>query len=47
LIFRNPNRLEERLKLIPGVVENGIFARRIADFVLIAKKDGVMQLGRL
>jgi len=47
LDFQEPYRLEEQLKLIPGVVENGIFARRIADLVLIAKKDGMMHLGRL
>lgn len=30
-----PIRLEETLKLIPGVVENGIFAKRIPDLLIV------------
>lgn len=36
-----PIKMEEKLKLIPGVVENGIFAKRSADIVLIGKESGV------
>ncbi|OYV55172.1 MAG: hypothetical protein B7X00_00815 [Legionella sp. 21-45-4] len=36
----NPLRLEEALKQITGVVENGIFAKRPADKVLVAFHDG-------
>ena len=40
-----PHRLENALNQIPGVVENGIFAHRRADKVLVAYADGrvVMQ----
>lgn len=47
LDLQEPYRTEERLKMITGVVESGIFGKRIADFVLIAKKDGMMQLGKI
>lgn len=40
----NPIALEEQIKGITGVVECGIFARRIADKVLVANKSGVDQL---
>lgn len=36
--------LEEAIKLIPGVVENGIFAKRLADKVLVASDAGVTTL---
>ncbi len=32
--------LEDRINCIPGVVDNGIFAHRIADKVVMAKKNG-------
>lgn len=34
--------LEEKLKLIPGVVESGLFAKRLADKVLVATESGVI-----
>ncbi len=40
----NPIALEEQIKGITGVVDCGIFARRIADKVLVANKSGVDQL---
>lgn len=40
-----PIELENAINLIPGVVENGLFANRLADKVLVAKADGVVQLG--
>lgn len=40
----DPVSLEQTLNNIPGVVTNGIFARRLADIILIAKKDGVSTL---
>ncbi|MFA5960923.1 MAG: ribose-5-phosphate isomerase RpiA [Tatlockia sp.] len=36
--------LEEAIKLIPGVVENGLFAKRLADKVLVASASGVTTL---
>ncbi|MDF1827152.1 MAG: ribose-5-phosphate isomerase RpiA [Legionellaceae bacterium] len=36
-----PMAMEEAIKLIPGVVENGIFAKRPADQVIIARAHGV------
>jgi ribose 5-phosphate isomerase A len=40
----DPEELDEALKLIPGVVENGLFIG-IADLVIIAGTDGVTLLG--
>lgn len=40
----NPPELEAQINQIPGVVTNGLFARRTADYLLIAKQDGVEQL---
>lgn len=33
--------LEEAIKLLPGVVDNGLFAKRLADKVIIARETGV------
>ena len=33
--------LEDLLKLIPGVVESGLFAKRLADKVIVGKLEGV------
>lgn len=41
LPMQNPIKLEDELKLIPGVVENGIFAHRPADIVLLGTPQGV------
>lgn len=43
----NAVALEESIKRITGVVESGLFARRLADIVLIAGKDGVKKLDLL
>lgn len=40
----DPERLEADLDAIPGVLENGIFARRPADVVLAGADDGVRRL---
>lgn len=40
----DPVCLENAVNVIPGVVENGLFANRLADIVLIAGKDGVTVL---
>jgi ribose 5-phosphate isomerase A len=40
----DPERLETELDAIPGVVENGIFARRRADLVLAGTDAGVRAL---
>ncbi|WP_133139963.1 ribose-5-phosphate isomerase RpiA [Legionella genomosp. 1] len=33
--------LEQAIKLLPGVVENGLFARQLADKVIVAGKQGI------
>ncbi|HZL65185.1 MAG TPA: ribose-5-phosphate isomerase RpiA [Thermoleophilia bacterium] len=40
----DPERLEVAIDAIPGVVENGIFARRRADVVLVGAQEGVRVL---
>jgi ribose 5-phosphate isomerase A len=37
----NPTELETTLNQIPGVVTNGLFARRKADVLLLSSADGV------
>lgn len=39
-----PLALEDSINLIPGVVENGVFAHRLADKVLVASADGITNL---
>ena len=39
-----PIALENAINIIPGVVENGLFASRLADRVLVASKDGVITI---
>ena len=41
----SPKRLEDAINLITGVVENGLFSRRLADHVLVANANGVRHLG--
>lgn len=42
--IEEPEELDEALKLIPGVVENGLFIG-IADLVIVAGADGITLLG--
>jgi len=42
----NPPLLETEINQIPGVVTNGIFARRSADVLLLATADGVEKISR-
>lgn len=44
LSINTPIALEEQIKLITGVVDNGLFAKRAADIVLIASKDGIQKI---
>lgn len=44
LKINTPVALEDSIKLIPGVVDNGVFAHRLADKVLVASAQGVSQL---
>ena len=44
LPLTKPIEMEQRLKQIVGVVESGLFAKNIADKVLIASKQGVQEL---
>jgi ribose 5-phosphate isomerase A len=39
-----PKEIEEKLKAIVGVVENGVFAKRTADVVLLGSGSGVRKL---
>ncbi|MCW8399191.1 ribose-5-phosphate isomerase RpiA [Legionella sp. PATHC038] len=41
LTINEPLDMEDRINRITGVVENGIFAHRTADVVLLASQDGV------
>lgn len=41
LSIREPVMLEEAINQIPGVVCNGIFARRPADILLVGTANGV------
>ena len=46
LTIMKPVELEERLNNIPGVVTNGLFARRPADVLLLATDQGVRTINR-
>ena len=46
LTILDPVDLETRINMIPGVVTNGIFARRPADVLLLATPEGVKTLKR-
>jgi ribose 5-phosphate isomerase A len=46
LTILDPPELESRINQITGVVTNGLFARRGADILLLAGKDGVETLRR-
>lgn len=41
-----PIAMEEMIKLIPGVVENGLFAKRCPDVVLVAGPKGIQTIRR-
>lgn len=40
----SPRALEDKINMIPGVVENGLFSKRLADKVLVATPNGVITL---
>ena len=44
LNMNEPRVMEEAINIIPGVVENGLFATRLADVVLVASDSGVSAL---
>jgi ribose 5-phosphate isomerase A len=44
LRITEPVRLEEKLNQIPGVVSNGLFARRPADVLLVGTANGVTRI---
>ena len=46
LTIMKPVELETQINMIPGVVTNGIFARRPADVLLLATADGVRTFTR-
>lgn len=41
LTMNEPSQLEDAINLIPGVVDNGLFAHRLADKVVIASANGL------
>lgn len=44
LQINQPINLEEKINQIPGVVENGIFAARTADVILVGNRDSTQTL---
>jgi ribose 5-phosphate isomerase A len=46
LTINMPMAMEDSINLIPGVVENGLFANRLADTVLLASAEGIKKLNR-
>lgn len=44
LTLSEPQDMENKIKLIPGVVENGLFAHCMADVILAASPEGVTRL---
>ncbi|AWN72964.1 ribose-5-phosphate isomerase RpiA [Legionella anisa] len=44
LTINEPMDMEDRINRITGVVENGIFAHRAADIILLASQDGVKRV---
>lgn len=44
LKLTDPRAIEEKLKSLVGVVENGLFAKRTADVVLLGSANGVKKL---
>ncbi|HHF7367713.1 TPA: ribose-5-phosphate isomerase RpiA [Legionella bozemanae] len=44
LTINEPMDMEDRINRITGVVENGIFAHRTADIILLASQDGVKRV---
>lgn len=42
LMITAPMSLENNINAIPGVVENGLFANRVADKILVAREDGIV-----
>ena len=46
LTIMNPVELETTINMIPGVVTNGLFARRPADLLLLATGEGVKRIDR-
>ncbi|MFW2571312.1 ribose-5-phosphate isomerase RpiA [Legionella sp. 29fVS95] len=45
LEITDARQLEDTINCIPGVVENGLFAKRLADKVLVASENGVKIIG--
>lgn len=46
LLINEPIALENSINQLPGVVENGLFANRLADTVLVASANGVKKIDR-
>jgi len=44
--MHSPQVLEDAINIIPGVIDNGLFAKRLADIVLVASDTGITRFGR-
>jgi len=44
LDLTDPLVMESQINLLPGVVDNGLFAARRADVLLVGRDDGVNQM---
>ena len=44
LDLTDPRSMESKINLLAGVVDNGIFAERAADILLVGGRDGVQQI---
>lgn len=44
LPFEDLKNLEDKINCVPGVIDNGIFANRIADRVVMAKRSGEVDI---
>ena len=44
LDLTDPLAMESQINLLPGVVDNGLFAARRADVLLVGRDDGVNQM---
>ena len=40
--LENPEKLEEKINMIPGILENGLFVR-LADIVVVTKRNGTIK----
>jgi len=44
LTIHSPMSFEDKINIIPGVVEHGLFAKRVADVILIGTSEGLKKI---